>query len=1188
MKSIIRLFSLAAFFVCVAVSCNKELNEQPLLELDRSNMKMNVGQSQKLNAELKGADAELVWKSTDAEVASVNADGEVTALAVGTAKIIVSAAGLSKECEVVVINYTATRLELNKDFNQPDPQKSEYSHLILKDELLQINPRFYNSDGERVDELAYPKYVVTESNPSKEGAEVLSVNEEGLVTALNPGDATVKVSGAGREASVTLTVKSLELSVYEMSMVVNQYEGLTATVLPATLSASERAVEWNSSSAEHVKVSNNGLVTALKLTAEPVVISARCGRLIAECMVTVTDYEIDEIQLTGLEGLKTADGAYQMLLGDNPYDLDVRFVKDGEDVTDKVNEYDVAVTYDSSDKEIAVIENGIISVKKAGSTDIRVSCAGKTASFTLNVIQCVESVQIISPESNPYIVGLDAPPFKIDYVVYPEDASVKTATFSSTDPEVATVDANGEVTVLKGGNANIVITTDGLMKPHVGADGSMVSEPATVNLILVVSDPDTNTSLKITGAGVQEGVLDLRKGDTVQLGAEMDSDYQGKFIWNTSTPNIISVDEEGRLTALSIGTGKVVLIAGGAVAELAVNVSGVNPTEIKINQEGGVYELAAGSVLLSASMTAPEGGDFAGVNWYSNAPEVATVNSAGLVTFKGLGKVTITARAKSWDGVNELFDVAASIELTIRPPELKEVQIILPKSMIEVGETIQLGCRTIPEEAVIPNQTWIILDGSDYASLTSDGLLTGVSAKPNGSGTKKWETVKVQLTVVEEGADAKSHIAEAEIQIIPKQPTGIELDLPEHGWIRVGQEWDFNPRVLPEDIGFGVTCSIMMPSNKFTSETKISSDTPGTISAQFAVANHTNLVYDSYRRYESLGVLPYWVESVALPGTQEVEMGSRMFLTPTFTSDVDGVLPTYRDVKWTSSNTSVAIVNEKTGEITAIAPGETTITVTTTNGWAVPSGHEQKSATCVLTVKASEGSLNVGDYFYSDGTWSSELQSDKTVVGVIFAKVNAAASDPVLGKDYPGCTHGLALGLVEYESQDFGSVSCNDGHSYYEGLGYDPSTIVSADKINGYSNSKAHKDLNASKPDYVALFNAQSGVIAAQTKIMSTPSNASSWYVPSYREMGIIVENYAVINAALKTVGGNELAEPYQSEVSWDEKRTSDWYWTSTIWGKWSSPIYEHYKYAYDISKRDWTTSQQPFTKCKVRVAFAF
>ena len=121
MKSIIRLLSLVAVLACVLASCGKELIEQPLLELDRSNMKMSIGQSQELNATLKGAEAELVWKSTDAQVASVNAEGKVTALAVGTAKIIVSAAGLSKECEVVVVDFTAARLELNKDFEQSDP-----------------------------------------------------------------------------------------------------------------------------------------------------------------------------------------------------------------------------------------------------------------------------------------------------------------------------------------------------------------------------------------------------------------------------------------------------------------------------------------------------------------------------------------------------------------------------------------------------------------------------------------------------------------------------------------------------------------------------------------------------------------------------------------------------------------------------------------------------------------------------------------------------------------------------------------------------------------------------------------------------------------------------------------------------------------------------------------------------------
>ena len=107
MKNIFRFFSLVAFVACAAISCNKELVEQPLLELDRSNMKMNIGQSQKLNASLKGAEAEFEWNSTDAEIVSVTGDGEVTALAAGTAKIVVSAAGLTKECEVVVVDFTA-------------------------------------------------------------------------------------------------------------------------------------------------------------------------------------------------------------------------------------------------------------------------------------------------------------------------------------------------------------------------------------------------------------------------------------------------------------------------------------------------------------------------------------------------------------------------------------------------------------------------------------------------------------------------------------------------------------------------------------------------------------------------------------------------------------------------------------------------------------------------------------------------------------------------------------------------------------------------------------------------------------------------------------------------------------------------------------------------------------------------
>ena len=61
-------------------------------------------------------------------------------------------------------------------------------------------------------------------------------------------------------------------------------------------------------------------------------------------------------------------------------------------------------------------------------------------------------------------------------------------------------------------------------------------------------------------------------------------------------------------------------------------------------------------------------------------------------------------------------------------------------------------------------------------------------------------------------------------------------------------------------------------------------------------------------------------------------------LTPVFTPEY----ATNKTVKWSSSNTAVATVNETTGLITAVAPGTTTITVTTDDG--------NKTATCPVTV----------------------------------------------------------------------------------------------------------------------------------------------------------------------------------------------------------------------------------------------
>ena len=59
MKSIFRVIIPAAVTLASMIGCGQDQPVEPvLLELDRTNMKMTVGQSQQLNAVLKGSDEE--------------------------------------------------------------------------------------------------------------------------------------------------------------------------------------------------------------------------------------------------------------------------------------------------------------------------------------------------------------------------------------------------------------------------------------------------------------------------------------------------------------------------------------------------------------------------------------------------------------------------------------------------------------------------------------------------------------------------------------------------------------------------------------------------------------------------------------------------------------------------------------------------------------------------------------------------------------------------------------------------------------------------------------------------------------------------------------------------------------------------------------------------------------------------
>ena len=157
--------------------------------LDKTMLTLNKGSSTKLNLSVQPTDFtdEVNWKSANTSVATVAADGTVKAVGVGTTTIKVTVGNASASCKVTVVQ-PVTSISLNK---------TSLSMEALS--TYQLTATAYPND-------AYDKSVRWESSDNS----VATVSDDGLVTAVGKGTATIKatstaVSSVSRSCTVTVT-----------------------------------------------------------------------------------------------------------------------------------------------------------------------------------------------------------------------------------------------------------------------------------------------------------------------------------------------------------------------------------------------------------------------------------------------------------------------------------------------------------------------------------------------------------------------------------------------------------------------------------------------------------------------------------------------------------------------------------------------------------------------------------------------------------------------------------------------------------------------------------------------------------------------------------------------------------------------------------------------------------------------
>lgn len=198
----------------------------------------------------------------------------------------------------------------------------------------------------------------------------------------------------------------------------------------------------------------------------------------------------------------------------------------------------------------------------------------------------------------------------------------------------------------------------------------------------------------------------------------------------------------------------------------------------------------------------------------------------------------------------------------------------------------------------------------------------------------------------------------------------------------------------------------------------------------------------------------------------EIRLSSdRLSLFAGETSTIEAVIlpinATDQEISWTSSDASVASVSAA-GEVTALATGETTIT-------AECGGITEE---CSITVVMPDA--KTGDYYYSDGTWSSELDGSKTPIAVVFYTGDPSVNDAAMQNEKPWCTHGLAVSLDLLENYGYAAWQTNyteyggevgswiKANTQYETTFIHPSEENSAllNYILGYNNTKGIEAFN--------------------------------------------------------------------------------------------------------------------------------
>ncbi|MBQ7294809.1 MAG: Ig-like domain-containing protein [Clostridia bacterium] len=228
---------------------------------------------------------------------------------------------------------------------------------------------------------------------------------------------------------------------------------------------------------------------------------------------------------------------------------------------------------------------------------------------------------------------------KLEITVNPEDATIKDVLYESGDENVVIVDDNGNIKAVGEGTTTITVSSK--------------DDPTKKDTITVtVKKPVSEVVLE-----KEKTILYINETEQLNVTVNPDDATNKKLIWESGDDSIVTVDENGNITAVGDGTTTITVTSEDEPTKKDSIIVKVNIPVEDIVIENEDTEIAIGEELQLNVTVNPDTASVKELEYTSDNENVVKVDEYGKVTPVGEGTATITVTSKDNPDITETITI---------------------------------------------------------------------------------------------------------------------------------------------------------------------------------------------------------------------------------------------------------------------------------------------------------------------------------------------------------------------------------------------------------------------------------------------------------------------------------------------------------------------------------------------------